>query len=58
MADKYRGIELLGKTVGMFKEAEQRVVLDIGERLLRARGRVVAGDREDEDPRMLGGGEG
>jgi phage terminase small subunit len=52
MADKYRGLELLGKTVGMFKSDEQRVVVDIADRLLRARGRVT------EPTKMLGGGEG
>ena len=40
MADKYRGLELLGKHVGMFKEAEQRVVVDVADRLLSARNRL------------------
>lgn len=57
MADKYRGIELLGKTVGMFKSEEQRVVVDIADRLLRARGRVapLLGDNASEERRTGGG---
>jgi phage terminase small subunit len=42
MADKYRGLELLGKHVGMFKEAEQRIVVDVADRLLTARRRFSA----------------
>lgn len=41
MADKYRGMELLGRHLGMFKEAEQRVVVDVADRLLTARKRVL-----------------
>lgn len=41
MADKYRGLELLGKHVGMFKEAEQRIVVDVADRLLLARNRLA-----------------
>lgn len=40
MADKYRGLELLGNHLGMFKQAEQRVVLDVADRLLAARQRL------------------
>lgn len=41
--DKLRATELLGKQHGMFKEAEQRVVVDVADRLLAARTRVRAG---------------
>ncbi len=40
MTDKYRGLELLGKHLGLFKEAEQRVVVDVADRLLNARMRM------------------
>lgn len=52
MADKYRGLELLGNTVGMFKKDEQRVVIDVADRLLTARKRVLDagyGGSKDED---------
>ena len=39
--DKLRAAELLGKDLGMFKEPEQRVVVDVADRLLRARSRVM-----------------
>jgi phage terminase small subunit len=42
MADKYKGLELLGKHIGMFKEPETRVVIDIADRLLMARQRVAS----------------
>lgn len=42
MADKYRGLELLGDHLGMFKQSEQRVVIDIADRLLAARQRVLS----------------
>jgi hypothetical protein len=51
-ADKYRGLELIGKHLGMFKEAEQRVVLDVADRLLAARRRI------SEDGQVGGGGAG
>lgn len=41
LADKYRGLELLGRHIGMFKEAEQRVVIDVADRLLQARQRML-----------------
>lgn len=40
MADKYRGLELLGKHIGLFKADEQRVVVDVADRLLSARRRL------------------
>jgi phage terminase small subunit len=40
MADKYRGLELLGRHEGLFKAEEQRVVLDVADRLLEARRRL------------------
>jgi phage terminase small subunit len=40
IADKYRGLELLGKTLGIFQEPEQRVTIDVADRLLAARNRV------------------
>lgn len=39
-ADKYRGLELLGKHLGLFKADEQRVVVDVADRLLAARARL------------------
>lgn len=47
-ADKYRGLELLGRAVGMFKPDEQRLVVDVADRLLEARRRVtlLASDSE------------
>jgi phage terminase small subunit len=41
MADKYRGLELLGKHLGLFKAEEQRVVVDVADRLVAARMRVA-----------------
>lgn len=41
LADKYRGLELLGKHLGLFKEAETRVVVDVADRLLLARRRLA-----------------
>lgn len=47
MADKYRGLELLGRTMGMFKDGESRVVIDVADRLLHARRRLSAMGGED-----------
>jgi hypothetical protein len=41
LADKYRGLELLGKHRGLFKADEQRVVLDVADRLLSGRRRLA-----------------
>lgn len=41
LADKYRGLELLGKHLGLFKADEQRVVVDVADRLLAARRRLT-----------------
>lgn len=41
MADKYRGLEMLGRHVGLFKADEQRVVVDVADRLLHARARML-----------------
>jgi hypothetical protein len=41
--DKIRAGELLGKHHGMFKEADTRVVVDVADRLLTARQRVLGG---------------
>lgn len=41
MADKYRGLELLGKIEGMFKPEEHKVVVDVADRLLAARQRMA-----------------
>lgn len=38
--DKIRAAELLGKDIGMFKEPEQKVVVDVADRLLNARMRL------------------
>lgn len=40
LTDKYRGLELLGKHHGLFKAEEQRVVVDVADRLLHARQRL------------------
>lgn len=60
MADKYRGLELLGKHLGLFKEAEQRVVIDIADRLVNARRRVreLGSDDESFSDSQGGGGRG
>jgi phage terminase small subunit len=42
MADKYRGLELLGRAEGMFKENEVKVTVDVADRLLAARQRLAA----------------
>ena len=36
MADKYRGLELLGKVEGMFQSDEVKVTVDVADRLLAA----------------------
>jgi len=41
MADKYRGLELLGRQIGMFKVEEQKIVVDVADRLLNARARLL-----------------
>ena len=41
VADKYRGLELLGKTLGIFQEPEVKVTLDVADRLLNARNRLA-----------------
>jgi phage terminase small subunit len=48
IADKYRGLELLGKHRGLFKADEQRVVLDVADRLLNARRRVALLERDSD----------
>ena len=40
MADKYRGLEMLGKIEGLFKPEEHKVVVDVADRLLHARQRL------------------
>ena len=40
--DKIRAAELLGKDIGMFKEPEQKIVVDVADRLLAARQRIRA----------------
>jgi hypothetical protein len=60
LADKYRGLELLGRTQGIFRDAEQRVVVDVADRLLTARGRLAQAGY-GVTPRLSdrgGGGEG
>lgn len=44
MADKQRALENLGRHLGMFKEPEQRVVVDVADRLLIARQRFLAAE--------------
>lgn len=60
MADKYRGLELLGKHHGLFKTEEQRIVVDIADRLVTARRRYaeLGDDREFGDDDAGGGGTG
>lgn len=47
--DKLRAAELLGKDIGMFKEPEQKVVVDIADRLLAARQRIIGARRLSDD---------
>lgn len=49
LADKYRGLELLGRHLGMFKAEEQRVVVDVADRLLAARRRMSIADNTDDE---------
>lgn len=50
LADKYRGLELLGKHLGMFKEADSKVIVDVADRLLAARQRTLSiGNSDAED---------
>lgn len=60
IADKYRGLELLGRHEGLFKADEQRVVLDVADRLLEARKRVALldGDLKSGNPTDEGVGVG
>lgn len=46
LADKYRGLELLGRTLGMFKADEHKVVVDVADRLLAARRRLESLPRD------------
>lgn len=51
LADKYRGLQMLGQHAGLFKTEEQRVVIDVADRLLSARARIQRGpllENEDE----------
>lgn len=41
MADKYRGLDMIARHLGLYKEAEQRVVVDVADRLLAARQRFA-----------------
>lgn len=59
IADKYRGLELLGKYRGLFKADEQRVILDVADRLLSGRRRLaLLGDpgRNTAEGGVPGGG--
>jgi phage terminase small subunit len=49
IADKYRGLELLGKHRGLFKADEQRVVLDVADRLLSGRRRLALMNDDSEN---------
>lgn len=49
LADKYRGLEMLGRHAGLFKTEEQRVVIDVADRLLAARARVMRGPLLEHD---------
>lgn len=61
MADKMRGLDGLARHLGIYKETEQRVVVDVADRLLlgRARLRALGADRgasgDDEGGRGSGG---
>ena len=48
LADKYRGLELLGKTLGMWGSEKVTVTIDVADRLLKARKKLLAA-REGED---------
>lgn len=41
IADKYRGLEMLGKHIGMWKTEEQKIVVDVADRLLESRKRLL-----------------
>jgi hypothetical protein len=50
LADKYRGLELLGKAEGLFSNDKVEVVVDVADRLLAARQRFAQVEqRSDED---------
>lgn len=56
--DKLRAAELLGRHSGFLAEPEQKIVVDVADRLLRARSRVMHGaieGRKSEDSQSLGG---
>lgn len=46
--DKLRAAELLGKHSGFLAEPEQKIVVDVADRLLRARSRVLSGGAASE----------
>ena len=46
--DKLRAMELLGRHAGYLKDTETRVVIDVADRLLKARGRVIQSIDADE----------
>lgn len=57
MADKLRGLELLGKVEGMFRDNEVKVTVDVADRLLAARERLKRLSNEgaeDEEPEWRG----
>lgn len=57
MADKYRGLDMLAKHLGLYKAEEQRVVLDVADRLLNARARLRRlSDGDGEIIQRQGGG--
>lgn len=49
LLDKLRAAELMGRQAGLFKPDEQRVVLDVADRLLAARQRVLSSVAAERD---------
>lgn len=47
--DKLRAAELLGKHAGFLAEPDQKIVVDVADRLLRARGRIMNAGRLSSD---------
>ena len=45
LGDKYRGLDMIAKHLGLYKAEEQRVVVDVADRLLAARQRLAAAEQ-------------
>lgn len=42
MSDKYRGLDMIARHLGLYKETESKVVIDVADRLIEARKRYAA----------------